>query len=186
MVFVKDAEDLRYLLYNRGAERLTGRRREDVLGKNAHMTGLPPEQAAFFEQKDREVLRRGEEVDVLEEPVQTGGGQRRWLHTKKIPITAPTARRSTLLGISLDITESWKLAAEALERAHEELERRVTERTADLVEANTALRQQIEQRQRTQDALGERRGPGCARRRRWRPWAGSPAGSRTTSTTCCR
>jgi PAS domain S-box-containing protein len=152
MVFVKDAEDLRYLLFNRGAERLTGRRREDVLGQSARTIGLPTEQAAFFEQKDREVLSQREEVDVLEEPVQTGGGERRWLHTKKIPIPGPDGRAQYLLGISLDITES-KLAAEALKRAHEELERRVEERTTDLVAANAALRQQIEQRQRAQDAL---------------------------------
>jgi PAS domain S-box-containing protein len=152
MVFVKDAEDLRYLIFNRGAERLTNRKREDVLGESARTIGLPSEQAAFFEQKDREVLAGGVEVDILEEPVQTGAGERRWLHTKKIPILGADGRPKYLLGISLDITEG-KLAAEALKRAHEDLERRVAERTADLVEANAALRQQIEQRQRTQDAL---------------------------------
>jgi PAS domain S-box-containing protein len=152
MVFVKDAEGLRYQLYNRGAERITGRRREDVLGKCARETGLPPEQADFFERKDREVLAKGELLDIPEEPVQTGTGEPRWLHTKKIPIAGADGRPKYLLGISLDITQA-KLATEALKRAHEELERRVAERTADLVEANSALRQQVEQRQRAQDAL---------------------------------
>jgi PAS domain S-box-containing protein len=152
MVFVKDAEGLRYQLFNRGAERLTGRSRQDLLGKCAREIGLPPEQAAFFEQKDREVLAKGELLDVPEEPVQTGTGERRWLHTKKIPIPGADGRPRYLLGISLDITEA-KRAGEALKRAHEELERRVAERTADLVEANAALRQQAEQRQRAQDHL---------------------------------
>jgi PAS domain S-box-containing protein len=152
MVFVKDAEGLRYQLYNRGAERLTGRRRQDVLGKSAGETGLPAEQAAFFEQKDREVLARGELLDIPEEPVQTGTGEPRWLHTKKIPIPGPDGRPRYLLGISLDITDA-KHTSLALERAREELERRVAERTSDLVQANAALRQQVAERQRAQDAL---------------------------------
>jgi two-component system cell cycle sensor histidine kinase/response regulator CckA len=152
MVFVKDAADLRYQLFNRGAERLTGRRRQDVLGRNASEVGLPPEQAAAFEQIDREVLRAGVLVDVPEEPVTTGAGEQRWLHTKKIPILDAAGGPRYLLGISLDITEG-KRAAEALRRAHEELERRVAERTADLVEANAALTHQIEERHRTEVAL---------------------------------
>src|SRR5882672_2033616 len=127
MVFVKDADELRMQLFNRGAERLTGRKREDVLGRNPHEVGLPPEQAAFFEQKDREVLQKGVLVDIPEEPVQTRTGERRWLHTKKIPILDEEGRATYLLGISLDITER-KLASEALKAAHEDLERRVVER----------------------------------------------------------
>jgi PAS domain S-box-containing protein len=152
MIFVKDAEHLRYQLFNRGAERLTGRKREDVLGHNAVETGLPPEMADFFEQKDREVLRSGRLLDVPEEPVQTRTGERRWLHTKKIPIIGANGQPQYLLGISEDITER-RLAAEALVRAREELEQRVAERTADLVAANSALREQIAERQRTQSAL---------------------------------
>jgi PAS domain S-box-containing protein len=152
MVFVKDAEELRYQLFNRGAERLTGRRRQDVLGRNARDVGLPPEQAAFFEKKDREVLDKGVLVDIPEEPVQTDDGERRWLHTKKIPILDAAGRQRYLLGISLDITEA-KLATEALKSAHEELERRVIERTADLAKANAELTRQIQERRRTEEAL---------------------------------
>ncbi len=154
MVFVKDADELRMQLFNRGAERLTGRKREDVLGRNPHEVGLPPEQAAFFEQKDREVLQKGVLVDIPEEPVQTRTGERRWLHTKKIPILDEAGRATYLLGISLDITER-KHASEALKAAHEELERRVAERTADLMEANRALQHQIEERQRAEEALAK-------------------------------
>jgi PAS domain S-box-containing protein len=110
MVFVKDAEGLRYQLFNRGVERLTGRKREDVLGRNAREIGLPPEQVLFFEQKDREVLGKGVLLDIPEEPVQTGSGERRWLHTKKIPILDAGGKARYMLGISLDITDSKRVA----------------------------------------------------------------------------
>jgi PAS domain S-box-containing protein len=152
MVFVKDAEHLRYQLFNRGAERLVGRRREDVLGRNAYEVGLPKDQADFFSEKDRQVLRNGVLLDIPEEPVQRGTGEPLWLHTKKIPILDAEGRPLYLLGISLDITER-KRATEALRRAHEELERRVAERTAELVETNAALTHQFEERQRAQEAL---------------------------------
>jgi PAS domain S-box-containing protein len=152
MVFVKEAVRLQYVLFNRGAQELTGRTREDVLGRHASETGLPPEQAAFFEQKDREVLRSGRLLDIPEEPMRTKAGDCRWLHTKKIPIVDAGGTPKYLLGISLDITDR-KRAVEALQRAHEELERRVAERTMDLLQANSALRQEMEERQRAQAAL---------------------------------
>src|SRR6185503_12130278 len=43
------------------------------------------------------------------------------------------------------------LAQEALRRAHEQLEERVRERTAELLAANQALRHEIEQKQRIED-----------------------------------
>ncbi|MGO9572080.1 MAG: PAS domain S-box protein, partial [Desulfomonilaceae bacterium] len=59
-----------------------------------------------------------------------------------------------ILGISRDITER-KKAEEVLQEAHEQLERRVDERTHDLGLANEKLVCEIGERQRAERALGE-------------------------------
>src|SRR5439155_15246604 len=59
-----------------------------------------------------------------------------------------------ILGVGRDVTERIK-AEEALRRAHDELERRVRERTAELEEANRALRAEIRDRQLREEALRE-------------------------------
>jgi PAS domain S-box-containing protein len=60
----------------------------------------------------------------------------------------------TVLAIARDITVR-KQAEEALKRAHEELEQRVQERTAELVLANRQLLREIEERQEAQEKLRE-------------------------------
>jgi len=57
-----------------------------------------------------------------------------------------------VLGVCRDVTDRI-MAEEALRRAHDELERRVQERTAELEEANRALKVEIEERQRIEEAL---------------------------------
>src|SRR5258708_18865264 len=52
----------------------------------------------------------------------------------------------------LDICER-KMGAEALRKAHEDIEIRVQERTSDLVKAKAQLKREIDDRQRTQEAL---------------------------------
>ncbi len=150
MVFVKDAEHLRYELFNRAGEILSGFVRHDIYGKDDQQL-FPKEIADFFQTKDRDVLRSGRMLDIPEEPIDTPEGKR-WLHTKKIPILGTDGTPRHLLGISLDITER-KMAVEALQRAHEELENRVAERTRELLDANAQLKREIDERQRTEEAL---------------------------------
>jgi PAS domain S-box-containing protein len=152
MIFVKDAEHLRYELFNRAGEALSGFKREDIFGKSPKDL-FPAEQAEFFMGKDRAVLRDGRMLDIPEEPINTPLGKR-WLHTKKIPIHRPDGTPSHLLGISLDITER-KAAQDALSEAHRELEQRVDERTRELREANALLKSEIEERHRAQEALAQ-------------------------------
>ena len=56
--------------------------------------------------------------------------------------------------LTLDITER-KQAEQELRNAHDKLEQRVKERTAELVKANEELRRQIEERKRAEETLQE-------------------------------
>jgi PAS domain S-box-containing protein len=142
MVFVKRAEDLRFVRFNRAGEDLLGISRTELLGRNDY-DFFPEQQAAFFVEKDRKVLAQGHVEDIPAEPIQTPRGTR-WLHTRKIPVGVDGVPRY-LLGVSIDITEV-RRAEEALRTSNAELERRVAERTAD-------LEREIEERRRTEETL---------------------------------
>jgi PAS domain S-box-containing protein len=64
----------------------------------------------------------------------------------------PLGRPVHWLGVQLDITEL-KLAEEELQRAHDELEIRVAERTAELEEANELMSLEIGERRRAEEEL---------------------------------
>ena len=104
MVFVKDAKDLRFVLFNRAGEELLGLPRETFIGKTDYDL-FPKEEADFFTAKDREALASGRVLDIPEEPIQIAGKGLRFLHTKKITIPGPDGKPAYLLGISEDITE---------------------------------------------------------------------------------
>jgi PAS domain S-box-containing protein len=105
MVFLKEATDLRFVIFNRTGEELLGYDRTALLGKN-NLDLFPPEQAAHFMAKDREVLD-GEAgmLDIPEEPIQTAKKGQRLLHTRKVCIRGSDGTTKFLLGISEDITE---------------------------------------------------------------------------------
>ena len=112
----------------------------------------------FFVDDDRDRVRQnmqkilgGEELGGNEYSVLKKNGNR-------FPVvvhSAPIVRESKLIGIRgviVDITER-KQAENALREAHDALERRVDERTAQLVKANEQLKLEIDERKRTDEAL---------------------------------
>lgn len=150
MIFVKDAERLAFIRFNRAGEELLGLSRSALLGKTDH-DFWPPDQVEYFIGKDRETLAGGKLLEIDEEPIQTVRGLR-WLRTKKIPLRDRAGVPRFLLGISEDITDQ-KLIYEELQRTREELELRVIERTAQLSGLNDELTQEVAERKLAEDAL---------------------------------
>ena len=114
MLFVKDPTELRYMLVNRAGERLLGVSRDQIIGKNDHEL-LPEAEADIAVARDREILRSGEQSDiVIEEPIHTPHNGTRLLSTKRIAVLDQDSKPQYLLGVAEDITER-KLAEARIE-----------------------------------------------------------------------
>ncbi|MBA4417924.1 MAG: hypothetical protein C0392_08445 [Syntrophus sp. (in: bacteria)] len=120
MIFLKEAKDLRFVIFNRAGEELLGYDRRDLTGKN-DLDLFPPEQAAHFMAHDLEALDGETDVlDIPEEPILTAKKGERFLHTRKVCIRGSDGTTKYLLGISEDITER-KQAEEHLKETLEKL-----------------------------------------------------------------
>ena len=121
-VFLKDADELKYVLWNKATQELYGYNSEEVVGKTAYELFDTP-QAEAFSAQDRETLKTGALLDLPEQTVNTRYKGVRMLHTKRLPILDEAGRPRYLVAISEDITDRKKAetdlvqAREAAERA---------------------------------------------------------------------
>jgi len=104
MIFVKDAENLQFVRFNKAGEELLGYTRDELIGKSDY-DFFPENEADFFTAKDLDVLHDKKLIDIPEETIQTKYRGQRILHTKKISILNKKGDPQYLLGISEDITE---------------------------------------------------------------------------------
>ena len=104
LLFVKDARDHRFILFNKSGLDLLGCRRDELVGKNDHDL-FPKEQADNFVARDNAVLQSGILEVTPEEPITTRNRGVRLLRTTKVPVLDEHGVPQYLLGFSEDITE---------------------------------------------------------------------------------
>ena len=148
-VFHKDRESV-YVSCNRNYAVDFGLEPEQMVGKTDYEL-FPAEMAAKYRGDDHRIMASGE-TEEIEESYYTPTGEERIIRTVKAALRDEQGQITGVLGIFSDITER-KRAEEKLQRAHDELERRVVERTAELTEANQQLRREVEERTRIETAL---------------------------------
>ena len=131
-IYVKDTTG-KYLLFNRAAQELVGKRVEEVLGRN-DMEIFPQQEAQAVMKEDRSVAA-GRDVEIFEDTITDALGRRRVLLTTKGPLFDEHGELSGIFGISRDVSEQ-KQAEEEFRNLNDELDKRVAERTAQLEAAN--------------------------------------------------
>jgi PAS domain S-box-containing protein len=136
--------DGRYSMQNATSKQYWG----DTTGKLPEEVGGDTPNLAIWLDNNRRAFR-GERVDAEVELIVHG--EKRFYRNVLSPIRYGDKTHG-ILGMNVDITKR-KHAEEALQKARDELERRVEERTAELMEANERLRHEIEGRKRIEDAL---------------------------------
>ena len=135
-IFVKD-RDYRFVLLNRAMEGMIGVPRTEMLGHTDY-DFFPKQQADFFREKDLEMFTLGKRVEITEEPLTDKEGRHHVLSTTKVPLRDARGVITHLVGIIHDITPL-KRAEEALHEVSNALERRMQERTDELLAAQTEL-----------------------------------------------
>jgi PAS domain S-box-containing protein len=133
--------------WNRGAEQLFGHTAAEAVGQ--HILLIIPEDRKAEEADVLARLRRGEKVDHFETVRQTKDGRRIPISLTVSPLRDAHGKMIGASKVARDITER-TLAEEVRKRAHEELEERVRERTAELSSANESLRGEMAERQRVE------------------------------------
>ncbi len=125
----------RLLYTNRSAAQRFGRTPADLVGKGQEDL-FSPEIAKRHLERIRSVFETGEGAEM--EALYRFGNQDVWLNVRSIPLRDAQGQVRSVMGVCRDVTER-KRAEEALQRAHDDLERRVRERTAELAKANEEL-----------------------------------------------
>ncbi len=117
LIYVKDADNLRYIRFNKAGEELLGMSRYDIIGSNDYEI-FDHNFADFHHSIDKAVLKNQSLINVPEEVINTKRGETKYIHTMKLPISDGHGIPKFILGISVDITEQ-KQYEHALQESEE-------------------------------------------------------------------
>ncbi|MDQ7826807.1 MAG: PAS domain S-box protein [Candidatus Eremiobacteraeota bacterium] len=117
-VFIKDRGH-RWVSLNRALCEMVGHEKKDMLQKSDY-DFFPKEEADFFWEKDEEMFRTAQKVEIPEEPITDSKGRRHILTTIKVPLRDSSGEITHLVGLIRDITTK-RLAEDALKVSEEKL-----------------------------------------------------------------
>ncbi len=126
-IWFKDSEN-RFLKVNKTAAESIGMKPDDIEGKLVSEV-FPADDAEKYYRDDLEVMKSGKPKWGIIEQLQVPGGERRWVHTDKVPCLDEQGNATGIIVFILDITE--RKRAEDTLRQREELLRATLESTAD-------------------------------------------------------
>lgn len=135
---------------NQALARFFGRTTADLIGENVLNTVPPDEQPLVRERLT--LITPENPLAPGENRLLRADGEFRWIHWSNRGIFDATGALSEIQSVGHDITAR-KQAEAALQRAHDELEARVQERTATLAETNRRLEAEIAERERAEAGL---------------------------------
>jgi len=152
--------DQKISVINAKACQILGYEADEIIGKNWFDNFVP--------ESVKEVLRSGfveltsepgkniEDIfeDGVENPVMTRDGTERTILWHNAVFQDEKGYVTATVSSGEDVTEVRRAEA-ALKRAHEDLERRVEERTAELARANERLRKEVQERRQAEEGLRE-------------------------------
>ena len=149
-IYIKDRQS-RFTLCNAANAAIVGAESEDeIIGKTDH---------DFFDQKQAdEWFAEEQEIMITGKPLTARQGYSDnngipvWSSVTKVPLRDGNGNITGLVGINTDITRSKNIEHD-LQKAREELERRVLERTSQLAAVNESLLNEIEIRRKAEEML---------------------------------
>ncbi len=144
-------QDYVFTFVNERLCEMLGYSREEMLGR--HIVEFVHEDYKDF-MEDQMARRQGGEARSYEIDWRAKDGQRVYTLISPKGFYDAHGQFTGSLGVLTDITDR-KRAEEALQKAHAELELRVQERTAELLQTNEQLKREIEDRKRIEQELRE-------------------------------
>lgn len=114
-VYVKDAQELRFVLWNAATTELLGYSATQAVGKT-DFDLFRPQQAEICTTSDREVLSGRKIVEVLEEQIWSAQGTPKIIRNKKVGVYDPAGEPQYIIGFAEDISDR-KRAEAALQES---------------------------------------------------------------------
>ncbi len=108
-IWYKDTKN-RFLRVNKAAAEAVGMKKEEIEGKSAYE--LFPKEADKYYKDDLEVINSGKPKFNIIEQMQIPSGEKRWVHTDKVPYRDKKGNIAGVIVFAVDITERKKAEEE--------------------------------------------------------------------------